>query len=240
MPLYCNCVCDVIGGPVVFSVSFDCTQVGGDSLQLHASSAAQSQPQTLDLTITAVTPTAEKREMAQYTVTVYTSDLSGAGTDCTAYIRVHGRKGDTGNQGLPGRFARGSVETALVEGLNVGQMLCICVGHNDEGAHRPFQPFFHFYHSLIEVYSFYGLITRASMHVLVRSFLHVFSDASKLQGGLSRLGVPCIIHCPIQHVMSQHTMRLPSIHCLFMLSFVQSFGHSSAGGFVWIVGRSIG
>lgn len=73
-----------------------------------------------------------------YSITVYTSDMPGAGTDCTAYISVHGKGGDTGKQVMAvetGAFARGSVETALVEEPDVGQMLGICVGHNDEGAH---------------------------------------------------------------------------------------------------------
>ena len=108
-------------------------QIGGDSLQLHDSNAVQ-QPPAFDLTATTVPAAAEKQDMAQYTVTVYTSDLAAAGTDCTAYIRVHGKKGDTGKRELQGPFVRGSVKTALVEGLNVGQMLSICVGHNDEGA----------------------------------------------------------------------------------------------------------
>ena len=72
-------------------------------------------------------------------MTVYTSDLPGAGTNCTAYISVHGKRGDTGKQAMnveTGAFGRGSVDTALVEGPNVGPMLCIVIGHNDEGAHR--------------------------------------------------------------------------------------------------------
>ena len=86
--------------------------------------------------------TTEQHELAQYTVTVHTSDLPGAGTDCSAYISVHGRDGETGKQELraDGRgFARGSVEMALVQGRNVGQMLYICVGHNDEGKHLSIQ-----------------------------------------------------------------------------------------------------
>lgn len=106
-------------------------QIGDGSLQLHDSSTMQ--PPLSNLTTVTVTGAAEKQDMAQYTVTVYTSNLPAAGTDCTAYIRVHGQNGDTGKQGLQGPFARGSVKTALVEGLNVGQMLFICVGHNDEG-----------------------------------------------------------------------------------------------------------
>lgn len=106
-------------------------QVGDDFLQLHDSSTTQPPPS--QLTTATVTGAAEKQDMAQYTVTVYTSNLPAAGTDCKAYIRVHGKNGDTGKQELQGPFARGSVKTAVVEGMNVGQMLSICVGSNDEG-----------------------------------------------------------------------------------------------------------
>lgn len=73
---------------------------------------------------------------AQYTVTVTTSDLPGAGTDCTAYIAVFGNQGDTGKQLLEaaeGRFLRGSVQGCLVAAPNVDRMTHICIGHNDDG-----------------------------------------------------------------------------------------------------------
>ena len=75
-------------------------------------------------------------DTAQYSVSVHTSHLAGSGTDCTAYIVVYGHQGDTGKQGLKaaaGAFVRGSVEGCSVEGHNVGKMLHICVGHNDDG-----------------------------------------------------------------------------------------------------------
>ena len=73
---------------------------------------------------------------AQYTVTVTTSDLPGAGTDCTAYIAVFGDQGNTGKQLLEaaeGRFLRGSVQGCQVAAPNVGRMTHICIGHNDDG-----------------------------------------------------------------------------------------------------------
>lgn len=92
------------------------------------------------LTATTGMPTeyvpAPASDTAQYSVTVHTSDLSGAGTDCSAYIVVYGQRGDTGKQGLEaagGAFGRGSVERCSVQGHNVGKMLYICVGHNDDG-----------------------------------------------------------------------------------------------------------
>lgn len=117
----------------------DLVQAQSDSLHFNASSAVE--PPHFQLTAKAdAAPyaTAAKQDIAQYIVTVYTSDLPGAGTDCTAYICVHGKLGETGKQGMTvegGSFGRGSVETALVEGPNVGQMLCACIGHNDEGVH---------------------------------------------------------------------------------------------------------
>ena len=120
-------------------------QAGSDSLRFNASSAVEPPHfHVMATTDAAAYATAERQDMAQYSVTVYTSDLPGAGTDCTAYISVHGKRGDTGKQGMTveaGAFARGSVETALVEGPDVGQMLCVCVGHNDEGAHKSVHAF---------------------------------------------------------------------------------------------------
>ena len=74
--------------------------------------------------------------LAEYTVTLHTSDLPGAGTDCTAYIVVHGKDGVCGKQGLSpsgGAFTRGSVQTCAVQGQNVGRMLYITISHNDDG-----------------------------------------------------------------------------------------------------------
>ena len=117
-------------------------QAGGDLPQLETSSPLEEPQFELTAAATSATPyaTAEKHDtvMAEYTVTVYTSDLPGAGTDCAAYISVHGKAGQTGRHALiaqGGAFVRGSVETALVRGPDVGQMLHICVGHNDEGMH---------------------------------------------------------------------------------------------------------
>ena len=149
-------------------------QAGSDSLHFNASSAIE--PPHFHLTATtdaAPHDTAETQDMAQYTVTMYTSDLPGAGTDCTAYIGVHGERGDTGKQGLTveaGAFARGSVVTALVEGPNVGQMLCVCVGHNDEGA-----AYTHSFIGLLAcslTHSLAHLLAQSLTHSLTRSPLH--------------------------------------------------------------------
>ena len=118
-------------------------QAGHDLPHLETSRPLEAPQFQLTASTTAATPyaTAEKHDTdtAHYTVTVHTSDLPGAGTDCAAYISVHGSAGQTGKQALIGHggaFARGSVETALMQGPDVGQMLHICVGHNDEGNAR--------------------------------------------------------------------------------------------------------
>ena len=113
-------------------------QVGGD-----LGYAVETVPyDTLRFELTATTSTPAQHSVlkaldtAQYTVTVYTSDLPGGGTDCSAYIVVYGQQGDTGKQGLKaaaGAFGRGSVEGCLVQGHDVGKVLYICVGHNDDG-----------------------------------------------------------------------------------------------------------
>ena len=78
----------------------------------------------------------------QYTVTISTSDLPGAGTDCTAYIVIYGLEGDTGKRALEaaeGRFVRGSVQACQVAGVHVGRMTHICMGHNDDGEFPPLE-----------------------------------------------------------------------------------------------------
>ena len=122
--------------------------------------------------------------MAMYTITVYTSDMAGAGTDCTAYISVHGKRGDTGKQVMTvgaGAFARGSVETALVEGPDVGEMLCICVGHNDEGAHS-FIP------------SFISALISASMHSSLHLSTQIHSLTPLLTPLLTHSLTPSLTH----------------------------------------------
>ena len=159
-------------------------QIGGDSLDFDASNAleppqfhlaatttaapyATATAQQQDSTAQQQDSTAQQQDLAQYIVTVYTSDLAGAGTDCSAYISIHGKHGDTGKQGMTvdtGAFARGSVKTALVEGQNVGQMLSICVGHNDQGAHLFFRFISSFMHHFIQAFT----------HACMRSFIHSF------------------------------------------------------------------
>lgn len=71
-----------------------------------------------------------------YTVTISTSDLPGAGTDCTAYIVIYGADENTGKRALEaaeGRFLRGSVQACQVAGLHVSKMTHVCIGHNDDG-----------------------------------------------------------------------------------------------------------
>ncbi len=112
-------------------------QVGGDLS--YAIDTVPHNTSHFQLTSTTSMPaqhSVQKASDTQYTVTVHTSDLSGGGTDCNAYIVVYGQQGDTGKQGLKaaaGAFGRGSVEGCSVQGHNVGKMLYICVGHNDDG-----------------------------------------------------------------------------------------------------------
>jgi len=112
-------------------------QVGGDLG--YAIDTVPHNTSHFQLTSTTSMPaqhSVQKASDTQYTVTVHTSDLPGGGTDCNAYIVVYGQQGDTGKQGLKaaaGAFGRGSVEGCSVQGHNVGKMLYICVGHNDDG-----------------------------------------------------------------------------------------------------------
>ena len=95
-----------------------------------------SDPQPPVANVMAQSVAAATSSMADYTVTVHTSDLPGAGTDCSAYIVVHGKAGDSGQQGLNparGAFVRGMSQTCTVQGANVGRMQFIQIGHHDDG-----------------------------------------------------------------------------------------------------------
>jgi hypothetical protein len=71
-----------------------------------------------------------------YLVTAYTSDLRGAGTDANVSMVIHGAKGDTGSVRLAkGRedFVRGARDQFVVEGLDVGEICHIVIGHDNTG-----------------------------------------------------------------------------------------------------------
>lgn len=72
-----------------------------------------------------------------YFVTVYTSDLRGAGTDANVSMVIHGTRGDTGPLRLAkGRddFVRGARDQFVVEGPDVGEIRTLVIGHDDSGA----------------------------------------------------------------------------------------------------------
>lgn len=112
-------------------------QIGGDTAQSKDVTGSNTDQLFLTATSSAAQHASPDRpNLAEYSISVHTSELPGGGTNCSAYIVVHGRQGNTGRQGLQaagGDFGRGSTEKCLVQGQNVGQMLYICIGHNDDG-----------------------------------------------------------------------------------------------------------
>ena len=92
--------------------------------------------------IPAAPPGASDRDMkgsCVYFVTTYTSELRGAGTDANVFLVVHGSKGSTGQLRLArGKddFNRGNRDQFVVEGLNVGEISHIDIGHDNTG-HGP-------------------------------------------------------------------------------------------------------
>ena len=74
---------------------------------------------------------------AQYRVSVWTSDVFGAGTDANVYIQIFGEDGDTGRIDLdnPGKndFETNQMDVFEFENMNVGKMSKIRIGHDNSG-----------------------------------------------------------------------------------------------------------
>ncbi|GMH36686.1 hypothetical protein BSKO_04559 [Bryopsis sp. KO-2023] len=75
--------------------------------------------------------------VADYSVTVLTSNVRGAGTDSNVFMEIFGNEGKTKRFVLdrPGAndFERGSVDTFTLHGRNVGIMSGVLVGHDNRG-----------------------------------------------------------------------------------------------------------
>ena len=75
-------------------------------------------------------------EMAEYTVTVRTSDLPDAGTDASVSVELVGSEGATGwtELGPSGRaFGRGAAEAIQIAGADVGVVERVSLKHNGTG-----------------------------------------------------------------------------------------------------------
>ncbi|KAG1662011.1 hypothetical protein FOA52_009500 [Chlamydomonas sp. UWO 241] len=73
---------------------------------------------------------------AEYRVSVWTSDVSGAGTDANVFIQIFGEEGETERIALdnPGNdFETGQLDVFEVSGRNVGPMTKIRIGHDNAG-----------------------------------------------------------------------------------------------------------
>lgn len=78
--------------------------------------------------------------LADYTVTVYTGDVSGAGTDANIFLTITGTRGSTGEQRLNGlisgnAFERDQTDKCVLHGLpSVGEITSITVRSDDSFA----------------------------------------------------------------------------------------------------------
>lgn len=75
-----------------------------------------------------------------YEIKVYTSKISGAGTDANVFIQIYGEDACTEETTLyektdrPGKFQTGSVDTVTLELDDVGETIKkIRVGHDNKG-----------------------------------------------------------------------------------------------------------
>ena len=74
--------------------------------------------------------------MQEYRVTVYTSDIRGAGTDANVFMEMHGDKGSVGKNRLEthgNNFERASVDQFVVKGTDIGDIQRIVVWHDNSG-----------------------------------------------------------------------------------------------------------
>ncbi|CAH1787210.1 unnamed protein product [Owenia fusiformis] len=71
-----------------------------------------------------------------YEVTVWTSDIRGAGTDANVFIQMYGENGKTEQYDIQNRtdnFEQGQVEKFKIEATDIGPLLKIRVGHDGKG-----------------------------------------------------------------------------------------------------------
>ncbi|KAG2499991.1 hypothetical protein HYH03_002273 [Edaphochlamys debaryana] len=75
-------------------------------------------------------------DLVDYKVSVYTSDIRGAGTDSNVFIEMHGGLGSVGQTRLEtsaNNFERGQVDHFVVKGTNIGDVQRIVVWHDNSG-----------------------------------------------------------------------------------------------------------
>ncbi|KXZ51726.1 hypothetical protein GPECTOR_11g173 [Gonium pectorale] len=84
-------------------------------------------------------PGGEMPVTLHYKVQVVTSDIKGAGTESKIYLEMRGSQGKLGPIHLdnPAAFERGASDTFILDGPDLGQMLCLVVTC-DGGGMRPF------------------------------------------------------------------------------------------------------
>ncbi|KAJ9526209.1 hypothetical protein QJQ45_009677 [Haematococcus lacustris] len=76
-------------------------------------------------------------DLTDYTVTTYTSDIRGAGTDATVFMEMHGDKGVVGEQRLDNKannFERNMKDVFKIRSTNIGHVRKVVMRHDDSGA----------------------------------------------------------------------------------------------------------
>ncbi|KAF5837533.1 hypothetical protein DUNSADRAFT_4226 [Dunaliella salina] len=74
--------------------------------------------------------------VCRYGVSVYTSDIRGAGTDANVYCVIFGEKGQTPRTKLEtakNNFERGQRDDFVIESIDLGQITKLEIGHDDSG-----------------------------------------------------------------------------------------------------------
>uniref|UniRef100_A0A7S3VHN2 PLAT domain-containing protein n=1 Tax=Dunaliella tertiolecta TaxID=3047 RepID=A0A7S3VHN2_DUNTE len=82
-------------------------------------------------------PTGEEAPpVCRYGVSVYTSDIRGAGTDANVHCVIYGEKGQTPRTKLEttkNNFERGQRDDFVIESIDLGQITKLEIGHDDSG-----------------------------------------------------------------------------------------------------------
>ncbi|XP_061658036.1 lipoxygenase homology domain-containing protein 1-like [Syngnathoides biaculeatus] len=76
-------------------------------------------------------------KLNKYTVSVFTADMKGSGTDADVFLNIFGEHGDTGERRLDSdknNFERGSEDKFTIEAPNLGRLRKITIGHNNRGS----------------------------------------------------------------------------------------------------------
>ncbi|XP_077594101.1 lipoxygenase homology domain-containing protein 1 [Stigmatopora nigra] len=76
-------------------------------------------------------------KLNKYTVSVFTPDMKGSGTDADVFLNIFGEYGDTGERRLDSdkdNFERGSEDKFTIEAPNLGRLKKITIGHNNRGS----------------------------------------------------------------------------------------------------------